>query len=266
MNQAAPQAPKIISPNIGRCLWYWPSDYDRGLLTTKPETIIEASTTQACDAHVVCVHGDRLINIALFDHNGKHHRRTSVTLVQPGDTPPDGGAFCTWMDYQVNQAQGEETTGKVEVVITAEDPVLAKDLEAAIVAAGANVAPRITMDDIEANIKGQVFFTGAEGYKGSSGMDALGLIGGSSLSLLTLCVITLNNGFTVVGQSACASPQNFNADIGKRIAREDAIRQIWPLMGYELRSKLAAQWQAVRATDISPNATLHTEDPDHAEA
>jgi hypothetical protein len=170
------------------------------------------------------------------------------------------------MDYQVNQAQAEEATGKVEVVVTLGDTCKAEDLEAVIVAAGANVAPRITMADIEANIKNQVFFSGADGYKGATGQDVLGLIGGSSLSLLTLCVITLNNGFTVVGQSACASPQNFNADIGKRIAREDAIRQIWPLMGFELRSKLAAQWQAVQATGISPNATLNTEDPDHAEA
>lgn len=262
MSQAQP---KIITPTIGRCLWYWPSDHDRGLLTTKPETIIQANNTQACDAHVVCVHGDRLINIALFDHNGKHHRRTSVTLVQPGDTPPEGASFCTWMDYQVNQAQTEEATGKVEVVITAEDPIQAKELEAAIVAAGANVAPRITMTDIEANIKNQVFFTGADGYKGATGKNALGMIGGGSLELLTLCVITLNNGFTVVGQSSCASPQNFNADIGKRIAREDAIRQIWSLMGFELRSKLAALWQAAHATGMSPNATFNTEDPDHVQ-
>lgn len=55
---------------------------------------------------------------------------------------------------------------------------------------------------------------------------------------LTLCVLTLQNGFTVVGQSACASPENFVADIGQRYAREDAKRRIWDLEGYALRNKL----------------------------
>jgi hypothetical protein len=259
------QAPKIISPTIGRCLWYWPSDYDRGLLTTKPETIIEANTTQACDAHVVCVHGDRLINIALFDHNGKLHRRTSVTLVQPGDMPHEGASFCTWMDYQVNQAQTEEATGKVEVVVTVDDSVLAKDLEAAIVAAGANVAPRITPEDIKANIVSEHYFTAAQGVD-MSDPEMTDAKMPPSLKLLTFCVIVLSNDFTVTGESACASPENFNFSIGCRIARENAVAKIYPLMGHELRSKLKAQKQAAPATGISPNATLNTEDPDHAEA
>ena len=47
------------------------------------------------------------------------------------------------------------------------------------------------------------------------------------------------NGFTVTGESACVSPENFNAEIGRKIARENAINKVWPLMGYELKSKLA---------------------------
>lgn len=60
------------------------------------------------------------------------------------------------------------------------------------------------------------------------------------LDLLTFCVLVLRNGFTVTGESACVSPENFNAEIGKRVARENAVAKIWPLLGYELRSKLAA--------------------------
>ena len=56
-------------------------------------------------------------------------------------------------------------------------------------------------------------------------------------SQLTVCVLTLKNGFTVTGESACADPAMFNAEIGQKIARENAERKIWPLMGYELRSK-----------------------------
>ena len=60
-----------------------------------------------------------------------------------------------------------------------------------------------------------------------------------ALSLLTICVLVLKNGFTVTGESACASPENFNADIGARLAREDAIKKVWALEGYVLRNKLA---------------------------
>jgi hypothetical protein len=61
-----------------------------------------------------------------------------------------------------------------------------------------------------------------------------------SLGMLTFCVLVLRNGYTVTGESACASPENFNAEIGRRIARENAVANVWPLMGYELRSQLAA--------------------------
>lgn len=58
---------------------------------------------------------------------------------------------------------------------------------------------------------------------------------------LTVCALTLKNGFQVVGKSAPASPENFDADLGKKIARDDARNQIWALEGYRLRSHLAGQ-------------------------
>lgn len=98
-------------------------------------------------------------------------------------------------------------------------------------------APRITPADIEANIESEHYFTAADGLVGN--IDADGDIP-LSLDLLTFCVLVLKNGFTVTGESACASPENFNADIGRKIARQNAVAKVWPLMGYELRSKLAA--------------------------
>lgn len=56
---------------------------------------------------------------------------------------------------------------------------------------------------------------------------------------LTVCALQLKNGFMVVGKSAPASPENFDADLGKKIAKEDARKQIWALEGYRLRSYLA---------------------------
>ena len=61
-----------------------------------------------------------------------------------------------------------------------------------------------------------------------------------SLNLLTICVLVLRNGFTVVGTSACASPENFDLELGRKIARQKAVDQVWPLMGYALRERLAA--------------------------
>ncbi|ESY05256.1 hypothetical protein X752_25950 [Mesorhizobium sp. LNJC398B00] len=56
---------------------------------------------------------------------------------------------------------------------------------------------------------------------------------------MTICVMTLTNGFTLVGKSAPADPANFNQALGEKFAREDCIRQMWPLEGYLLREELS---------------------------
>lgn len=56
---------------------------------------------------------------------------------------------------------------------------------------------------------------------------------------LTVCCLTLKNGFTVTGESACASPENFNAEMGQNIAREKATEKIWQLEGYLLKQRLS---------------------------
>ncbi|HAV37439.1 MAG TPA: hypothetical protein DCX52_13985 [Massilia sp.] len=105
-------------------------------------------------------------------------------------------------------------------------------------------APRITPADIEANIASEHYFTAGQGEAGAiamtsgvSGMRAYSEIP-ESLHLLTFCVLVLRNGFTVTGESACASPENFDAEIGRNIARQNAVQKIWPLMGYQLRDHL----------------------------
>ena len=114
-----------------------------------------------------------------------------------------------------------------------------KDLEKEIQAKGLT-APRVTPADIEANITSAFYFTAAEGVEGASGHLPNSVRAGTALSLLTFCVLVLRNGFIVTGESACASPENFDAELGRKIARENAVAKMWPLMGYELRSKLAA--------------------------
>lgn len=93
-------------------------------------------------------------------------------------------------------------------------------------------APRITPADIEANIASENYFTAGQAA------SALLQPSSQSLDLLTFCVLVLRNGFTVTGESACASPENFDEEVGRKIARKNAVEKIWPLMGYDLRSKL----------------------------
>lgn len=106
-------------------------------------------------------------------------------------------------------------------------------------------APRITLKDIEANIIGEYYFTAAEGAEFAKQTGRITEVDDNvALELLTFCVLVLRNGFTVTGESACASPENFDAEIGRRIARDNAVQKVWPLMGYALRTELAAAEQA----------------------
>lgn len=95
-----------------------------------------------------------------------------------------------------------------------------KEIEAEINAKGLN-APRLSPALIDATIV-------AEHYHVFPG------------TTLTVCALTLRNGFQVVGESACASPENFDEALGRKIAREHARNKIWALEGYALRNRLAA--------------------------
>lgn len=91
-------------------------------------------------------------------------------------------------------------------------------------------APRVTLDDIKSQIS-ECFHVSAD--------EAVGRPGDQRLRLLTLCIVVMHNGFVVIGKSAPASPENFNAELGRKFSYEDAVRQLWPLMGFALRDKLA---------------------------
>lgn len=102
-------------------------------------------------------------------------------------------------------------------------------------------APRITPADIEANIIDELYFTAREASIGLDvSPDDRPVVAANAHRLLTFCVLTLRNGFTVTGESACASPENFDAEIGRKVARANAIEKIWPLMGYALKTSLNA--------------------------
>ena len=134
-------------------------------------------------------------------------------------------------------------------------------IEAEIQAKGLT-APRITPAAIEYNIIDEYGFTAFEGAGNHA--DTVN----PALKLLTFVVLVLRNGFTVTGESACASPGNFDADLGRKIARHSAVQKIWPLMGYALRQHLHDIKHAQPpATDefVAPGSSLFS-DPSQVKA
>jgi hypothetical protein len=101
-------------------------------------------------------------------------------------------------------------------------------------------APRVTLDAIKAEIVSDHYFTASDGVNGYYGGEIArkDIVNNEALSLVTFCVLVLRNGFTVVGYSACASPENFDAEIGRKVARENARQNIWPLLGFKLKQQL----------------------------
>lgn len=106
------------------------------------------------------------------------------------------------------------------------------------------VGTRVTLAAVESNILFEYYFSAGDGVREASKTSSPMAGYAKPLDQLTFCVLVLKNGFTVTGQSACADPKNFQKDIGERIAREDAVRKIWPLLGYALRTHLHAQAHA----------------------
>jgi len=94
-------------------------------------------------------------------------------------------------------------------------------------------APKVTVEQIEATIDKEFYYTAEQGANASGGNA------GGALTLLTHCTLLLKNGFIATGTSAAASPENFDAEKGKTIARAKAVDQMWVLLGYELKTDLA---------------------------
>ena len=102
--------------------------------------------------------------------------------------------------------------------------------------AAGRTAPRVSLDDITSKIAQAYYFTGEDvttKIAHDTGPEA------DAVKTLTICLLVLNNGFTVVGKAAPASPENFDPELGRKLAYEDAVRQTWPLMGFALRDRLS---------------------------
>lgn len=99
-------------------------------------------------------------------------------------------------------------------------------------------APRVSLDNVNDEILREHYFTAAEAI-------GLGMDPETPEALLTICVLVLRNGFTVTGESACASPANFNAELGRKLARDKAVGKAWAFMGFRLRDRLTVRGMAI---------------------
>jgi hypothetical protein len=99
------------------------------------------------------------------------------------------------------------------------------DQEAAAIATG----PRVSVASLKSKIKARHIFTADQVPNGPDEPE---------LKILTVCICVLENGWTLLGKSAPAAPENFDAALGAKFAFEDCIRQMWPLEGYALRERL----------------------------
>jgi hypothetical protein len=158
---------------------------------------------------LICrVWDDRMVNLGGFDYGGEPLAATSVTLVQEGDVVPTGQSYATWPKINFPQPPAPPAPAGLSDA----------DIEAEIQRKGLT-APRITPTDIEAVIMDEDYHVFPD-------------------TTVTVCILKLANGFSVTGESACASPKNFDRKMGAKIARQNARDKIWALEGYLLRERL----------------------------
>lgn len=114
------------------------------------------------------------------------------------------------------------------------------DAEAAAVA----VAPRVSLADMEAKIAARYdipAYAALESWQRRRvGTEEVAVH--SALKVLSICILVMQNGFTIIGKSAPANAENYNEALGSKLAYEDAVRQLWPLEGYLLRQRTFEGW------------------------
>lgn len=85
-------------------------------------------------------------------------------------------------------------------------------------------------------VEAEYFYSGADAV--GAGASPMSPKIYQTLSLMTFCILIMKNGFKVTGESACVDPVNYNFELGKKYARENAISKLWPILGYELCTQL----------------------------
>ena len=236
----------MIEPTVGRIVLY------RG---------VDGCTRAAI---VAAVHGPFLVNLQVFGLTHLDPIAGYKENITHADRELEKGCVNSWdwMPYQKGQAakteQAEAAAAALSAVhlsgpatsfgqaVQSGEPLTftnggsgstcsgeGTSVEAMIQAKG-KTAPRVTPADIEAEIVGEYYARGPGAVSNNYMLDSHYDL----LNRTTYCVLIMRNGFTVTGESTCVDLANFNADLGRKIARQNAVEQIWPLLGFRaLQSK-----------------------------
>ncbi len=194
----------VLVPSIGDDVLFQLN----GLTLTSPRLAI-LNPELPVHAKVVYVWSPAMVNLVLWDHYGNMHTLTSVKFLPPGEDVPVGQTYCELAVFT-----GELVEGELHLADTA----LGQAMRDAVAETPTAQLPKVSQDDVDAAIVGETYTVLPSGR-------------------VTVCELTLKNGFTVRGESAVVFIENFDADIGRDVARKKAVDQVWQLLGYELRSK-----------------------------
>lgn len=197
----------VVMPSIGDDVLFQLN----GLKLTSPPLSI-LSYELPLHAKVVYVWNPTMVNLVVWDHYGNAHKMTSVKFLAPGEDVPPGSTYC-----ELSVIPGELIEGELHLADAAPGQAPRDVMTDKPVAQ----FPKVSQDDVDAAIVGETYTVLPSGR-------------------VTVCELTLKNGFTVRGESAVVFIENFDADIGRDLARKKAVDQVWQLLGYELRSKHAA--------------------------
>lgn len=205
---------------VGRVVHFFPATTDALYRSGEPLA-----------ATIVRVWSDTCVNLALFDGEANLHKRTSVLLYREDYVRPEDG-YASWpaRESVTLEAKLDSSTGEHPL-----PPVSDAALEQQIREVGANVAPRVASEDIDALCDDLMIHT--HHFPGTT---------------TTIAVAMLPDGFVVAtGHSACISPANFKRHIGEQIASDNARAaaraKLWELEGYVLRSSLVSPFASAAA-------------------
>ena len=167
-----------------------------------------------------------------INEDGSHNAAEIADFVKADSWDVNGDKLTLFNLVLVGKAQFSAMNGE-DIIISGLN--CEQQIEQEIQSKNLN-APRLTPDHIDSKIKAVEYILPRDVCKRDNGVEVFDAP--LPLQTLTFCILTLENGFTVTGESACASPENFDPFIGKEIALKNAREKIWQLEGYLLKEKL----------------------------
>lgn len=176
------------------------------------------------------------INVTVLPDCGEPFWMSSIGLFETKGEAEAASSVPVPVAWWPERVGGDQAADLVQRARASANLSQEKAVALAVAETSAGRSPRVTPADLEAEIVSEWYINGATGVVPDDFQPPVPA--DHPLGLLTICVLVLRNGFTVTGESACVSPENFNAEIGRKVARQHAVEKLWPLLGFRLRDQL----------------------------